>query len=84
MSYYIHITQGELLMKKSTADKIIQVQEHAMQSLRYRNALSRYRKLEQQLLEILPTLPQEQQDIINNYYASFFELHLYMLELACE
>ena len=84
MSYYIHTTQGEFLMKKYTSDKIIKVQKNAMQTFRYRNALARHKVLEQQLLKILPMLPQEQQDIINDYCDSFFELHLYMLEAACE
>ena len=71
-------------MKKYTADKIIMVQENAMETFRYRNTLARHKVLEQQLLKILPMLPQEQQDIINDYCDSFFELHLYMLEAACE
>lgn len=71
-------------MKKDTAEKIIQAQENAMQTIRFRNALTRHKMLEKQLSEILSTLPKEQQDIIGDYCDSFFELHLYMLESACE
>ena len=71
-------------MKKYTSDKIIKVQKNAMQTFRYKNALARHKVLEQQLLKILPTLPHGQRDIINDYCDSFFELHLYMLESACD
>lgn len=71
-------------MTANTANRIVQAQEKAMHSTRYQKTLSSFRAKEEKLLKLLSSLPLEQQDIIMEYCGTFFELHLYLLEFACQ
>ena len=71
-------------MTANTANRIVQAQEKAMHCTRYQQKLSSLRAKEERLLELLSSLPQEQRDIIMEYCGTFFELHLYLLEIACQ
>ena len=68
-------------MERLTAQRILDIQEKicADQVL-----MVEYRTAQTAFLEMLPHLPQAQQDIIMNYLGVCVELHLRMLENALE
>ena len=70
-------------MEKKIAEKILVVQDMALEDARYKELLCEHESINRRFVEILPTLSKEQQDVVMDYVGLAFAMHLRLLELSC-
>lgn len=70
-------------MEKKIAEKILVVQDMALEDARYKELLCEHEITNRRFVEILPTLSKEQQDAVMDYVGLAFAMHLRLLELSC-
>lgn len=71
-------------MKPEVLKKILDIQEAARMDDVYLGLLKDYRSRNKELLALVNLLPSDQQDIPYEYIYAGAQLHLRLLELACE
>ena len=63
--------------------RILVTQDVAREDERYMGLLAEYRCLGKRYAQILPTLQEEQREVVVGLLGLVFEMHLRMLEIAC-
>ncbi len=71
-------------MNQHTAKKIFEIQQACTQDKVYQGLLQEYASANDRLLECLDTLPPAQQDAVFDHLGLVAQMHLRMLEIACE
>ena len=71
-------------MNQETAIKILDIQDRIQSEAQYRRLMEEHEYTGERFSRLLPTLTQEEQDIILKYLGVFNAIYLKTLELALE
>ena len=71
-------------MKQSTARRILEIQDRLLEYREYQELMEEYRRCDEQFTALLSRLDEEDESIILDYLGVGVDIHMHMLELACE
>ena len=71
-------------MNREVSDKILSIQEAILQDAQYQQLAAEHTALNARFLEIVNALDKQQQDAIFDYLGLILQMHIKMLEYACQ
>ena len=71
-------------MRGNTAQRILNIQERFRECRGYKELMDEYCRCDERLTALLSRLREEDQNIILDYLCIGVDIHMQMLELACE
>lgn len=71
-------------MEQQIVQKLLDIQDRLITDPQYQSLMPEYRQRNTQLLAALETMEPEQKDAVLDFLGIALEMHLRMLELACQ
>ena len=71
-------------MRQSVAQQILTIQDRLRECQEYKELMAEYRQCDERLTALLSRLEEDEQSVILDYLWVGIDIHIHMLELACE
>ena len=71
-------------MRQSVAQQILTIQDRLRECQEYKELMAEYRQRDERLTALLSRLEEDEQSVILDYLWVGIDIHIHMLELACE